>query len=261
MKFRYLTILALAFAFGCSKSGTTGDTASKTPDAPAASSTGSVTGSTSTGSATGGTPTGTTAPQASGTAGASGTGAGSPTGTSTKPMASPGKPSDPKSTPTAPGATAPNGTPGQPPQMTAAQKKQMEDFMAKQKKAIEDNGSKAEKSAKTVLDGVKGTYKGVLDESKIPAQTKAAPGYADMLAKAKANPPMVVVANDGSLTIKGGAAPQEVTGYTSKIDGKTVIVLSNPKPTAGQPSKLFIPLVVEDGGATLKVGNSTFKRS
>jgi len=138
--------------------------------------------------------------------------------------------------------------------------KQMQAQFAKQKELALANGAKASKATKTVIEGVKGAYKEVIDESKIPDQVKSQPGYADKLAAIKANPPSIVIGNDGSVSIKGPGQP-EVSGFTSKIDGKPALVINVPKPQPGAPTKQFIELKVGDAGASIQLGQSTFKRA
>lgn len=138
--------------------------------------------------------------------------------------------------------------------------KQMQAQMAKQKELAVANGAKANKATKTIIEGVKGAYKVVIDEAKIPPQVKSQPGFAEKLAALKANPPSIVIGNDGSVSIKGPGS-SEVSGFTSKIDGKTVLVINVPKPQPGGPTKQFIEFKIGDAGATIQLGQSTFKRA
>ncbi|MHB8637972.1 MAG: hypothetical protein ACYC96_16050 [Fimbriimonadaceae bacterium] len=244
MKFRYLSILCFIFVFGCSKPAPTGNVASNSTDvkSPTDATTGSSTGASSgsTGTVTPGDPKSTTKPPA--------------TGPKAAPNAGP-KEGPKASVPTQPGAgTPPPGTsskPTPPPQTGPT---------AEQQKAMAANGAKADKAVKATLGGVSGTYKAVIDDSKVPAQFKSQPGYAEKLAQAKANPPSIVVGKDGSLSIKG-LFPMEVTGFTSKIDGKPAIVLNIPKPRPGMPTKTYVPITITQSGSTLTVGQGTFKRS
>jgi hypothetical protein len=136
----------------------------------------------------------------------------------------------------------------------------MEAQMAARKKAMAENGAKAASATKAVLDGVKGTYKAVIDEATIPAQAKAQPGFAQKLAALKADPPSITVANDGSVTLKK-FDPGDVSGFTSNVDGKPAVVVNVPKPQPGGPSKQFLPLKVSDGGAMLELPFGKFKRA
>ena len=258
MNSRYLPLLAIALVFGCSKPASTGNTTSNSTDSkPAVTTSGSTTGTSST-TTTGTTPT----PPTSGATTAS------TTGTVSNPPPGPKAPvtpkTDPKGTPmTAPPhpPTGPAGTASTPPAgPTPEQQKAMQDQIAKQKTAMMANGAKAAKATKAPLDGVKGTYHSFIDESKIPPQAKTQPGYAEQLAKVKAME--VVVANDGSVTLKGFSpvSAKDVTGITSKIDGKPALVVDNPAPKPGTPTKQFVELKVTEGGATIQFGPFTFKR-
>ena len=261
MNFRYLPLLAVAFVFGCSKPASTGNTASNTTDSKPAVTTTSDSGGTM-GSTTAST---TGASGSSSTTGTTGTPATPP-----KNSASPGTAGTPgsKTTPGAPPAGAPAGTPagpgataGAPPQMTPEQQKQMQDQIAKRKAAMEANAKKAEAATKSTIDGVKGTYHSFVDEAKIPAQAKTQPGFKEQLAKLKSM--TIVIANDGSVTLKGfgqGADAKDVSGITSKVDGKPAFVLTNPAPQAGQPAKQYVELKVTDSGGTIQFGPFVFKR-
>ncbi|HLK17026.1 MAG TPA: hypothetical protein VKT78_19630 [Fimbriimonadaceae bacterium] len=273
MKLNYTLLLSAALlAAGCSKPPANGNVASNSDgkSATTTSTTGATTGSgdaTATTSTTGtATPPSTSAggdkatPPPAGTP-SSGSGAPAP---GAKGVTS--KPGSAVSPPPAAGAQ-PGGPPTQPgmagaqTKMTPEQQKEMQAKIEAAKKKMAENGAKADKAEKSALDGVNGVYKAVVDESKIPAQVKAQPGYADQLAKAKANPPSLTIGKDGTITIKG-LGPTDVSGFTTKIDGKPAVVVTNPHPQPGMPSKQFVPVTISNGGSTIVLGpgGPTFKR-
>ena len=260
MKFRYLPLLCVALVFGCSKPAATGNVTSNSTDVkPSVDATGSAPSSTTT---TTGSSKSETVTKSSTTGSTDGPKGGATTTTGgPATTAAPDLKNKPGTTPPAnpPGKGTATTPPLNPPpgQATPDQMKAQQEAM---KKLAAENGAKAEKATKTLLDGVKGTYHVFIDESKIPATAKSQPGYADQLSKLKAI--SVVVGNDGSVLMKGiSQGPvKEVSGITSKIDGKPVFVLNNPTPKAGQSSKQYAPVTITDGGGTFQFGPFTFKR-
>lgn len=266
MNLRYLPLLAIAVVFGCSKSPSSGDVASKSGDTPPVT-------SPSAGSTTGDTSASTPAPASATTTGttteSSKPSAGSKTDSAIAALG--GKGSDPKApTAAAPAQATPSVPPptdakaGSPsngaPQMSAGQQKQLQDAMAKRQQMIAANGAKADKATKSVIDGVKGTYKAIIDEAQIPAAVKANPQYKDQIANIKANPPMLVIANDGTVSLTSGPSRQQVTGFTSTVDGKPALIINVPNPPPGMPAKVFMDVQVKDSGSTLIIRGNMFKR-
>ena len=252
MKFRYLPLLAVGvIAVGCGSKSGSGDTASNTDSKATTSSTttGSADATTGTSTGTTGSTTGTT-----GTTGAAAGTTGTTTGTTGAPATAPG-------TTAKPGAAPAPGTPGAtPPKMTPEQQKEMQakikEYQEKMKAKMAENAAKADKATKSKIEGVSGTYKIQIDDSKLTPEQKASPQYK------MASQATLVVKEDGTFTLNG-LAPVPITGFTSKMDGKPALVIQTPDMAVkqGAPKKQIAPITVTDGGATIAFGTTKFKRS
>lgn len=234
-------------AIGCGKSG---DVAKNDTTQPASSSTsGSADKS---GAQTGATGTTDTAPNAgaenpgSGPAKPDASKSSSSLGQSaTPPNGPPQIPDAGRKAPPVPGSTPPTAAPAPTPEQLAAAKAHKAEVIA--------NAAKADKAKKVVIPTVKGDYTLDVDDviSKLPPQLKSNAQFMAQVEEQKKKPPHIKIADDGSTSID--LAGQPVHGYTALVDGKPAIIIVNPDPKPNQAKKIFLPLVVSDGGKTITV--------
>lgn len=161
--------------------------------------------------------------------------------------------------------------------MTDAQKKQLAEMQQKQMKAMKENADKAEKAKRTVIPHLSGKYILDLDDalakqmSSIDAAVAEDPSRksrADAIKAqiktnvetARKNPPSFVVNANGDV-LAHTAGHADVKGYTALVDGKPSIIVINPNTKAGGAAKIFVLVTVQDGGKTMTINGSLFRRA